>query len=179
MEVKPTQFFLDQVRLTKEKADRIIKIELPKKICNLNEYIENVQHEFLQCDVISQIDVSAESVECNKVTQIRILELNASLKQEMIDYLEIYDVLQMWIVYNKAPYDNGHPIGEEVQNELYNSLENGKDSAVEMFNALKSYHRVRADSIQNSRKNMHVADLVECIRSLDASQLESGLPLDT
>ena len=43
----------------------------------------------------------------------------------MIDYLEIYDVLQsktgwtliyrMWIVYNKAPYDNGHPIGEEVQ----------------------------------------------------------------
>lgn len=43
----------------------------------------------------------------------------------MVEYLEIYDVLmsqiglnvihRMWIVYNKAPYDNGHPIGEEVQ----------------------------------------------------------------
>ena len=21
----------------------------------------------------------------------------------------------MWIVYNRAPFDNGHPIGEEVQ----------------------------------------------------------------
>lgn len=87
----------------------------------------------------------------------------------MVDFLEIYDVLQfqfcftvinrMWIIYNKAPYDNGHPIGEEVQvspkpsdliqNELYNYLENGKDSAVEMFNALKAYHQVRANNIQN------------------------------
>ena len=50
----------------------------------------------------------------------------------MIDYLEIYDVLQsmidlvliyrMWIVYNNAPYDNGHPIGEEVQVGTYHQM---------------------------------------------------------
>lgn len=47
------------------------------------------------------------------------------LKQELADYLDIHDILQycnnnlldfrMWITYNRAPYDNGHPIGEEIQ----------------------------------------------------------------
>ncbi|KAK8817616.1 hypothetical protein WA538_004335, partial [Blastocystis sp. DL] len=165
MSARPTQFFLDQVRTTKEKAERLIRVDLPKKICSLNEYLESVQNEFLKNSDVAKVDVTTDVVECNK----EIMKLNASLKQEMIDFLAIYDVLQMWITYNRAPYDNGHPIGEEVQNELFSYLENGKDSAVDMFDALKSYHQARADNIRNSRKNMQVADLVECVRALDTS----------
>ena len=63
----------------------------------------------------------------------------------------------MWIVYNRAPSDNGHPLGEEVQerpfdrcekqSDLFNSLEAGKNSAVEVFASLTSYHQVRAKNI--------------------------------
>ena len=103
----------------------------------------------------------------------------------------------MWITYNRAPYDNGNPIGEEIQvyllffqfgimnqNELYTYLENGKDSALEMFNALKDYHHVRANSINSvshsdndyendysqARGNLNVVDLAESIHALDISQ---------
>ena len=34
------EFFLDQVRTTKETAERLIRVDLPKKICSLNEYLE-------------------------------------------------------------------------------------------------------------------------------------------
>ena len=34
------EFFLDQVRITKETAERLIRVDLPKKICSLNEYLE-------------------------------------------------------------------------------------------------------------------------------------------
>ena len=102
---------------------------------------------------------------------------------------------RMWITYNRAPYDNGNPIGEEIQvclllfqfgmmdqNELYTYLENGKDSALEMFNALKDYHHVRANSINSvgnfdnendysqARGNLNVVDLAESIHALDISQ---------
>ena len=46
------------------------------------------------------MDVTTDVVECNKVRAIfsshlkEIMKLNASLKQEMIDFLAIYDVLQ-------------------------------------------------------------------------------------
>ena len=46
------------------------------------------------------MDVTTDVVECNKVRFLsiherkEILKLNASLKQEMIDFLDIYDVLQ-------------------------------------------------------------------------------------
>ena len=46
------------------------------------------------------MDVTTDLVECNKVRAFsrfhlkEIMKLNASLKQEMIDFLAIYDVLQ-------------------------------------------------------------------------------------
>lgn len=63
----------------------------------------------------------------------------------------------MWIVYNHAPSDNGHPLGEEVQvipivsyknqSDLFSCLEAGKNSAVDVLASLTSYHQVRAKNI--------------------------------
>lgn len=49
---------------------------------------------------MARVDVTTDVVECNKACLFshdnakEILKLNASLKQEMIDFLDIYDVLQ-------------------------------------------------------------------------------------
>ena len=104
------QNFLDQVRRTKEEAEQIIKIRLPKKLCSLNDYLDvcnmiwnqmqSVQHELLKSQELPKCDVSGETVECNEVLlygkhhEQNIMVLNAQLKEEMIYYLDIYDVLQ-------------------------------------------------------------------------------------
>ena len=49
---------------------------------------------------MARVDVTTDVVECNKARFFsdddakEIMKLNASLKQEMIDFLDIYDVLQ-------------------------------------------------------------------------------------
>ena len=159
----PTEFFCNLVRETKEEADRIIQIVLPRKICNLSEFIEEMQQTVLQNEELPDVDMRGESVDCNE----KINALNAKLKKEIAEFLDIYDVLYMWITYNRAPADNGHPLGEEVQNELFNSLDAGKDSAVEMLVSLSSYFQDRSNNILVCRRNMEVSDLVQYIRTLD------------
>ncbi|KAK8829397.1 hypothetical protein WA577_004662 [Blastocystis sp. JDR] len=119
MEEGPTEYFTSLVKETKEKAEHAIKVKLPQKICDLNTYIESIQHELLQMEEVSTVDNKKDIVPCND----RIVELNAKLKEEMADFLDIFDVLEMWIVYNRAPSDNGHPLGEEVQERPFDRCE--------------------------------------------------------
>ncbi|OAO17140.1 hypothetical protein AV274_1166 [Blastocystis sp. ATCC 50177/Nand II] len=139
MEEGPTEYFTSLVKETKEKAEHAIKVKLPQKICDLNTYIESIQHELLQMEEVSTVDNKKDIVPCND----RIVELNAKLKEEMADFLDIFD------------------------SDLFNSLEAGKNSAVEVFASLTSYHQVRAKNILSSRQNLEVVDLIQSVKALD------------
>lgn len=134
------EFFLDQVRTTKEKAERLIRVDLPKKICSLNEYLEVHDVAFLILERSKRVpeEFGRSQSGCHNrrgwVQQgacFLPFSFEGDYEAQCVaktgdDWLPCHlwcasvlllEVIprRMWITYNRAPYDNGHPIGEEVQ----------------------------------------------------------------
>lgn len=131
-----------------------------------------MEQSVLHNEELPEADMCGESVDCNQVIIVNTLnlqkinEMNAKLKKEITDFLDIYDVLQYflerrWTVVCGLPTTVLLPtmvirwekkfkqnlILASIENELFNSLDAGKDSAVEMLVSLSSYFQDRANNI--------------------------------
>eukprot|EP00771_Trimastix_marina_P003921 gnl/Trimastix_PCT/633.p1 GENE.gnl/Trimastix_PCT/633~~gnl/Trimastix_PCT/633.p1 ORF type:complete len:268 (+),score=54.44 gnl/Trimastix_PCT/633:53-856(+) len=155
-----------------ERSDQLIHQRLPSKIFSLGEYLDTMkgmrERVLSSCALppVSGGDGSTKSISVNTA----LVEIMVTLKAEIVDLLQSFNTIKVWIQLNVPRIEDGNNFGVSVQEEIIETLSHAEDSAYSFMDSMAKYHITRAKIASKLLKYPALADYRFTLQYLDQKQ---------
>ncbi|KAK8822361.1 hypothetical protein WA577_005525 [Blastocystis sp. JDR] len=157
--------FEELVERTREEAENIMQVEMPKKLVFLNDFSREI------LDSISEVSTDVDMESTTIASNEKICKLLERIKQELWDMINYIITVKFFIMLNQPRKEDGNTFGVEVQNEIVSDLTDSLESARQILSDMIQYFSTRGSYVVSSLNNPHVADFISGVSSFDNKEL--------
>ncbi|KAK8821663.1 proteasome activator complex subunit 1 [Blastocystis sp. ATCC 50177/Nand II] len=157
--------FEELVERTREEAENIMQVEMPKKLVFLNDFSREI------LDSISEVSTDVNMESTTIASNEKICKLLERIKQELWDMINYIITVKFFIMLNQPRKEDGNTFGVEVQNEIVSDLTDSLESARQILSDMIQYFSTRGSYVVSSLNNPHVADFISGVSSFDNKEL--------
>merc|ERR1711924_113584 len=99
-----------------------------------------------------------------------LVERLTALKAEMLEMIEHFGIIRLWILLNIPRIEDGNNFGVSIQEETVNDLQSKEDLVHQGLEAISKYYLMRGKLVSKVCKYPHLGDYRQSIIELDEKE---------